>query len=85
MFWREGMTTRFVDMYAIRNQSAVASGPPADVARTDAGRATTYWKQRLATEAEATRETYRTPRFSFRKSISARNLNGICARLVVYR
>ena len=35
-------------------------------------------------EAAVPREVYRTSRFSRRKSISARSLNGICARLAVY-
>ncbi|MFM0151283.1 hypothetical protein [Paraburkholderia sediminicola] len=42
------MNTRFVDMDAIRNHATVASGPPAEVARTNERRSTTYLK-RLAT------------------------------------
>ncbi|MFM0041420.1 hypothetical protein PQR05_03750 [Paraburkholderia sediminicola] len=42
------MSIRFVNMDAIRNRSAVASGPPTEDARTNESRSTTYLRQRLA-------------------------------------
>ncbi|RKE34635.1 hypothetical protein B0G76_0650 [Paraburkholderia sp. BL23I1N1] len=66
----------------------VATGATVEVACPKSSRTAPYLKQRhpaWSLEAEVARELYRTPRFSLRKSINARNLNGICARLAVYR